>query len=196
MVKDSENNSQKVKETIQKTKEAFIELCVEKKIDKISIKELTAKAGINRSTFYAHFQDIYDLKNQVLEEFASTMQEKIIPIIIEIANGANFTEKSYAVIDLYNQNRLLFRAFLVTNKDDQLVNAFKAIAVEYLFQRYRHMEKTPPVYLDYILEYMIAGQLALLAKWVSEDSFIPVEELVVLVKSLNFDGPVHCLFNF
>jgi AcrR family transcriptional regulator len=190
------SDSAKIRETKQRTMDAFLELCMEKKIDRISIKELTSRAGVNRSTFYAHFQDIYDLKDQVVHDFAAAMQERIIPIIIDLANGANFREKSYEIIDLYNQYRPRFQAFLVMNRDDQLVDNFKAIALDSLSKRFSAMGVAPPAHLDYILEYLFAGQLALLAKWVSEDGAISVEDLVELVKALNFDGPVHCLFSF
>jgi AcrR family transcriptional regulator len=191
----SKAESRKVQETKQRTKEVFLALCAEKRLDKISIKELTSLAQINRSTFYAHFQDIYDLKAQVVEDFAKTMREKVFPRIIDIAYGADFTENSYQIIDVYEQYRVFFRAFLLTNRDDQLVDSVKSIARETLNQRIRGMGLVPPPHLEYMLEYLLGGQLALLAKWVSEPAPLPVAELVELVKRLNFQGPVRCLFN-
>jgi len=188
------NESRKVRQTKSRTKEVFLELCAEKPLDKISIKELTALAQINRSTFYAHFQDINDLKAQVVADFAQTMRQKVFPLIIDIAYGVDFTENSYQIIDLYEQYRTFFRAFLLTNRDDQLVNSVKGIARETLLQRFAGMGLEPPPHLDYMLEYLLGGQLALLARWVGEPEPLPVQELVALVKRLNFQGPVRCLF--
>ena len=41
--------------------ESFKELALKQPIEKITIKEITDKAGVIRPTFYNHFQDKYDL---------------------------------------------------------------------------------------------------------------------------------------
>ena len=57
----------KIKEDkrVRKTKRALrlglAELLAEKSIQNITVKELSDKVEINRSTFYANFTDIYDL---------------------------------------------------------------------------------------------------------------------------------------
>ena len=40
---------------------AFLELRSKKALEKITVRELCEKAEINKSTFYTHFRDIYDL---------------------------------------------------------------------------------------------------------------------------------------
>ena len=42
-------------------KEAFGSLLDEKPFDRITVKDISSRAGINRQTFYYHFTDIYDL---------------------------------------------------------------------------------------------------------------------------------------
>lgn len=41
--------------------EAFVELVNERDFEKVSVQDLTKRAQINRATFYAHYQDKYDL---------------------------------------------------------------------------------------------------------------------------------------
>ena len=54
---------------IEKTKQsiinAFIEIRSRKEVERITVKELCEKARINKSTFYAHYKDIYDLIDDV-----------------------------------------------------------------------------------------------------------------------------------
>lgn len=67
---------------IAKTKKgiinAFLELRSKKAIEKITVKELCEKAEINKSTFYTHFKDIYDLseylETQIANEVVSSLQ--------------------------------------------------------------------------------------------------------------------------
>jgi len=45
--------------------EAFWQIYCEKGLGKITVKEITAKAGYNRSTFYEYFTDVYDVLDQI-----------------------------------------------------------------------------------------------------------------------------------
>ena len=54
-------------------KEALIRLLREKKLEHISIKELCEEAGINRATFYRH----YELPRSVLEEIKSDLIREV-----------------------------------------------------------------------------------------------------------------------
>lgn len=47
--------------------EAFICLLNEHPLDKITVKNIIDMCGVNRSTFYYYFEDIYDLINTVFE---------------------------------------------------------------------------------------------------------------------------------
>lgn len=51
----------------------FIELSQEMPIEKITVTEITKRCGINRNTFYYHYQDVYAL----LEEIIYTKCEKL-----------------------------------------------------------------------------------------------------------------------
>ncbi|HPY86230.1 MAG TPA: TetR/AcrR family transcriptional regulator, partial [Ruminococcus flavefaciens] len=44
---------------------AFLQLRSKKPVEKISVKELSALAEINKATFYLHFHDIYDLSENL-----------------------------------------------------------------------------------------------------------------------------------
>lgn len=44
--------------------ETLIEMLYKKPFTKITVKDLVTACGINRNTFYYHFEDIYDLLNQ------------------------------------------------------------------------------------------------------------------------------------
>lgn len=57
---------------IQKSKKsimnAFIQLRAQKPLERITVTELCRLAEINKSTFYSHYQDIYDLSDQLEDE--------------------------------------------------------------------------------------------------------------------------------
>lgn len=54
--------------TADAIKEAFMRLLNKKPFDKITVKEIVEECGINRNTFYYHYEDIYDLLQSVLDD--------------------------------------------------------------------------------------------------------------------------------
>ena len=60
-------NESKYYYTARLMNQALISLLEKKDIDFISITELTKKAGVNRSTFYLHYDNIYELLEETIE---------------------------------------------------------------------------------------------------------------------------------
>lgn len=54
---------------------AFIQLMNEKPFEKISIYDITSLAQVNRSTFYAHFDDKYELFKYMIGDSATSVIE-------------------------------------------------------------------------------------------------------------------------
>ncbi len=54
---------------------AFTDLLRQKPIQNITIKELCERAGINRGTFYSHYTDIYDLRDNIEDEMTREFQK-------------------------------------------------------------------------------------------------------------------------
>lgn len=68
----------------QNTDEAIIRAAFEamlmggKQISKITVREICERAGVNRSTFYAHYMDVYDLFEQVEIRMAEMCRDSIM----------------------------------------------------------------------------------------------------------------------
>jgi probable dihydroxyacetone kinase regulator len=54
--------------------ESFKELAAKQPIEKITIKEITDRAGVIRPTFYNHFQDKYELLEWIIEQLLGTIE--------------------------------------------------------------------------------------------------------------------------
>jgi AcrR family transcriptional regulator len=59
----------RVKRTRRLLQQALDSLMVEKSLNDITINDITERAEVNRTTFYAHFQDKYDLLNYSVREW-------------------------------------------------------------------------------------------------------------------------------
>ncbi|MBZ0284734.1 MAG: TetR/AcrR family transcriptional regulator [Anaerolineae bacterium] len=65
----------RVRRTRKLLQEAFIELTVEKGFAAITVRDITERAMVNRSTFYRHFLDKYDLMEQYTNEVTAGVWE-------------------------------------------------------------------------------------------------------------------------
>lgn len=54
--------------------EALVDILQEKPLDKITVTEVVARAGINRGTFYAHYVDISDVVQHLIQDTFSKIQ--------------------------------------------------------------------------------------------------------------------------
>ena len=84
---------------IEKTKQsiinAFIEIRSRKEVERITVKELCEKARINKSTFYAHYKDIYDLSDQLETELVDSIMENFNHPENLLQNPADFTKEIF-----------------------------------------------------------------------------------------------------
>lgn len=89
---------ERTERTRQALTDAFWQLYCEKKIEKITVKEIVSLAGYYRSTFYEYFSDVYDLLRQVeeqlLEDFRSAGRRAFLSGSVEelIENVLQFYE--------------------------------------------------------------------------------------------------------
>ena len=67
----------RVRYTRRIIRETFLSLLREKDVSSITVKEICEKAGVNRTTFYNHYCDIYDL----LEDTENALIENLLELI-------------------------------------------------------------------------------------------------------------------
>jgi AcrR family transcriptional regulator len=185
--------SKKVEYTKRKIRGAFLQLCTQKRLEAITIKELTSLAGINRSTFYSHYTDIYDLRDQVLNDFTFLAYQQAVPAITRIVNGDYSDEDIKYLMDFYNENMTVFRAFLGKNFDPQLMERMHNVAKSLVYTKVAESNQKSSLHVDYVLEYIAAGHTAIITKWALSEVAISTEELITLIKGITMEGPIAFL---
>ena len=88
----------RIEKTDRAIEKAFLELRAKTPLEKIKIKDLCALACLNKSTFYAHYQDIYDLSDRLEKK-----------LIADILNSVSAVELSTEQTETLTRD--LFRAF-------------------------------------------------------------------------------------
>ena len=102
MVATSSRIDPRVKRTRKLLLDAFLSVMAEKSFDEITVQDITARATVNRATFYAHFVDKYALVDELIREgFTQMLQQRM-------ATPAHSTEEQLrrlilAVCDYWTQ---------------------------------------------------------------------------------------------
>lgn len=105
--------------TEQAIKKAFVKLLNEQPLNKISVRSIVEECGINRNSFYYHFQDIPTLIEEIIKEDVDGIinQYPTISSLDECMRVAfDFALKNKrAVLHIYNYvNRDIYESYLMT----------------------------------------------------------------------------------
>ena len=98
-------------------KESFLKLLMERPLSQITVKDIVADCGVNRNTFYYHFEDIPKLLEQIImEDFEGVIRE--YPTVEKIEDCLDTMigralQKRQAVLHIYNSvNREIYEQYL------------------------------------------------------------------------------------
>lgn len=73
--REGESEDLRVRRTRKLLKDAFVELTVEKGFSTLTVQDIADRAMVNRSTFYRHYLDKYDLLDQFMDEVYNLSSE-------------------------------------------------------------------------------------------------------------------------
>ena len=79
-------NNKRKKESIQRIEKAFVTLLQSRQLSQISVSDICKDAGLNRTTFYANYADIYALAASIRDKLEQNMAELYQE---EISSGFN-----------------------------------------------------------------------------------------------------------
>lgn len=163
----------RVKKSRRALKDALVELMKRKDLEKISIKELCELADVNRSTFYANYEDINELLKAVHYELLDKVNQPIESKWWDKHEGDDeeaflrFKEMIFVIME----NKQNFLLFVNNNKN----NAFELN----FFQYYKEMQKIEEQddYQNYLFTYHTMGYSAVIQSWLRGGCQLSCEEM-------------------
>ena len=179
-------NESKYFYTAELMDQALLELLEKKDIEFITVTEIAKKAGVNRSTFYLHYDNVYELLEESIDrlnrEFIGSFESKLPPNINSKDNAFLITEnqlipylefckKHKRVLRLVYQKPHLFQKNLA--KKRMYDKVFYPAISQFI------KEETKKVYT---LEFFTEGVVGIIHKWLDLDCVTPIEELIEIIK--------------
>lgn len=159
-------NNQRTRLSKLTFKNALMDLLKEKgDIHKISVRELCERADLNRSTFYAHYNEPEDMLRELEDEIINATDEHLKKIGAENDTGAHKYIQSF--LKYLKENDKVFRVLLIDSADPNFKSRFVQRSI-LNFVENLNITFMPSVE-QYVFSYILNGSTGIILQWVRSD---------------------------
>lgn len=170
-------------------KKAFTDLLKFKPVQSITVKELCEKAGINRGTFYAHYNDVYDLFNNIEKEMIEKFNETLEPLLTLDEDEATPLKITTKIFEWIRDNADVCAVTLGPFGDKEFAGKLINIGRDKYVQTYLKVFKTAtPKQLEYYYAFVSSGCIGLLEKWFKDGMTSSAEEIAFMAQNIMMYG--------
>ena len=181
--------------TSVKMSDALLDLLKTKPFEYITISEICKKAGVNRSTFYLHYENTADLLaetgQRLLDDFRSYFIVDTVALTAHFADceekELNFITEEYLhpYLSYIRDNRHVFATIL------KHANSFRFDAVfqrlfQHVFDPILHRFGYPAEERKYVMMFYLSGINALVLEWLKDGCRKSIEEVSHIIRECIF----------
>ena len=181
-------------------KKAFIQLLEDSQIERITIRQISDKADINRGTFYLNYDDKYALLEEMEDEQIADLKKLVD---IRKVNLAQKTAEEFIeifsnevikkVIIHISENIEFYHAILNldrTSKIEERITDMILSNINYLIGENNTVYGVPD---DYYLRYVSGALMSMVKYWVHDENRVSIEELVQYIVTISTREPLSIL---
>lgn len=164
-------NNRRRRESVERIEKAFMELLQTRELNEITVSDICKLCGLNRSTFYANFTDVYDLADKMrvhLEEEVNRLYESETT---QKVNSNDYLRLFRHIRD----NQLFYRTYFKLGYDNQFKLKYYDI-----HQAQRHFDNQ---YIEYHVEFFRSGFNAIVKMWMAGGCRETPEEMEAIIRS-------------
>ncbi len=172
--------------TAKKMDEALLSLMEKKDFEYITVTEICERAGVNRSTFYLHYETIGDLLNECIEQMNQDFLTYFEETTASFSRGIDSAslDELFLITPKYlipyltyiSDNKNIFKVVLqnprVMQTDKTYNNLFSDILNRILA---RH--NVPESRREYMLSFYVSGTMGIINRWLLSDCRESVDEI-------------------
>ncbi|MBZ2204416.1 MAG: TetR/AcrR family transcriptional regulator [Lentilactobacillus hilgardii] len=172
-----DRRQRKTKTSIQ---EALIQFLQKKPLNKISVAEIVHEADISRSTFYLHYDDLYDLYDQLNNHFLDGLFESFETYYPTMQTESYF-ELAQRLINYIDKNKTLFSIFIKENTVS-VVNRLSNIFVDKVMQFEKINKDDLQGYYEIV--WSVRGMMGIVIEWTQHDMKPDKDDFIEIVRSI------------
>ncbi|CAM3915507.1 TetR/AcrR family transcriptional regulator [Alkalicoccus chagannorensis] len=172
--------------------DAFWYVYCRKPIEKITVRDITERAGYNRGTFYVYFRDVYEALETI--ELAILPEELIYEAYTEVQrDGLNFEKSFQDFMAFYEEHGDKLRVLLGPNGDPTFGHRMKDRMRELLIRASGVEDEDKRILMEYALEAELSARLGVLTLWFNREKDLPIASLHRLFYDLSMQGGTEVL---
>lgn len=182
-------NDHRTRVTKMLIRKAFTDQLRQKPIQSITVKALCDAAGINRGTFYAHYNDIYDLLEQVEAEMMQDLETAFKPLLETETADLTQLRITAEIFRCLRDNADICTVTLGPYGDKSFAQRLIQIGREKCVETYtRCFPDATPKQIELYYTFMSAGSIGLLESWLADGMTMTAEELAAAAEALMTQG--------
>jgi AcrR family transcriptional regulator len=182
-----EKVDRRVKYTKMFLKESLVELMREHPISKISVKMLCEAADINRSTFYAHYTDQYDLLKQLELEVIAELEKHITKDAFSQQTAKTILSMNQ-ILDYISRNADIFKILLSENGNSTFQKEIMILAQEKIISDILSNPDIDERTSEYLQCFAVTGALSMVQKWLHDDMIESTEKMSEFASKILYNG--------
>ena len=182
MKKETDLRVIKTKKLLYQT---LIELMKDKTFEEIKVSDICTTAMINRSTFYAHYEDKYEL----LLDFINTLKKEFVEELSKQDN-ANLTPREYylKLIELFLEHienkKDIYNAIMINNRNSIMMDILLSVVNDDILKNIKENDINPNVPSDIIAKFYLGGVINLGVEWLSNNNKYTKKQIIDYLKIL------------
>lgn len=178
----------RVRKTRRQLRECLITLLKEKKVQDITVRELTDMADLNRGTFYLHYKDVFDL----LEKTEAELQEDFNQLVCK-HDAVDLKQRPSVIFNeiysLVYDNADLIEILLGENGDLNFVNRLKQLIREKCLKDWMEVFRSGnAAAFDAFFSFIVSGCIGLVQYWLQTGLKETPEQMAKLTEHIITKG--------
>ena len=164
--------------------EALITLMEQKDFEKIKISDICDQALINRSTFYAHYEDKYDLLLAMINDLKNNLERQLKENKEEDISKNYFMELLKILINHVDEKREIYNSILKNDKNWIVMDFLIDVSYRDLTSRLKNNNIISIIPIDVITKFYIGGIVNIGVDWIKNKNKYTKEELLLYFDKL------------
>lgn len=153
----------------------------EKKINNITVKELTDLADVNRSTFYLYYRDIFDMLEQIEMEMLDDFNKAFEKLNKEKNNYTNLLFFFTYIFEYVQNNAELCKILLGPDGDYSFIEKFKDAIVQ---TKPPFDESISKIKVHYLRPFTISGCIGVIQQWLMDGLNVSPKEMADIITEM------------
>ena len=164
-------NNKRKKESIERIEKVFISSLQTNELNEISVSDICKLAGLNRTTFYANYTDIYGLADSIRDKLEHNLSDLYQN---EITRG--FNSNDYLKLFCHiKDNQIFYKTYFKLGYDD----SYKIITYDINLAR-QHFDNR---FIEYHMEFFKSGITKIIKMWLQNGCKESPEDMYEIIKS-------------